>query len=98
MLQPDERHRVGLGGNGVVVSAATAATSAKSHARNGERRPSRRQYIGPESRVPDRVSRNVAPPRRHGDAHPNPEQGARPCGSRDADVAGAVFARGAAPS
>ncbi len=28
--------------NGVVVSAATAATNAKSHARNGERRPSRR--------------------------------------------------------
>ncbi len=28
--------------NGVVVSAATAATNAKSHARNGERSPSRR--------------------------------------------------------
>jgi hypothetical protein len=28
--------------NGVVVSAAMAATSANSHARNGERRPSRR--------------------------------------------------------
>ena len=28
--------------NGVVVSAATAATSAKSHARNGDRNPSRR--------------------------------------------------------